>query len=79
MKRALIKAPNSKLQRSSKFQIPNTKHQTPNTKLEAGAAWSLELGFWCFDSGISLELLFGHFGFPIGRAANVVEFMKWGT
>src|SRR6266704_762694 len=54
---------------NTKVQTPNTKHQAPeklqapSSKLEARAAawnlgflWCLELGFCCFDSGISLEL-----------------------
>src|SRR5580765_4827257 len=64
-----LQIPNSKLQRSTRSQTPNTKLQTPE-KLQApsskrgprfgawnlGFLWCLELGFWCFDSGIPLEL-----------------------
>src|SRR6266480_1279355 len=62
-------APNSKLQAPKKHQVPNTKHQAPNSReapsskrgprfgaWNLGFLWCLELGFWCFDSGISLEL-----------------------
>src|SRR6185503_3112875 len=63
-----LQIPNSKLQRSPRSQTPNTKLQTPE-KLQApsskrgprfgGWNWGfrgcLELGFWCFDSGISLQ------------------------
>src|SRR5881628_1128668 len=60
-----------KLQTPKKLQVQRSKHQTPE-KLQAssskskreprfgawnlGFLWCLELGFWCFDSGISLEL-----------------------
>src|SRR6266699_2313425 len=64
-----LQIPNSKLQRSTRSQTPSTKLQTPE-KLQApsskrgprfgawnlGFLWCLELGFWCFDSGTSLEL-----------------------
>jgi len=43
------KIPNAKLQTPNKSQVQSSK---PRPALRA---WSLELGFWCFDSGISLE------------------------
>src|SRR5216117_4040045 len=68
-KRAPIKAPNTKHQTPKKLQVPNTKHQAPNSReapsskrgpwfgaWNLGFLWCLQLGFWCFDSGISLEL-----------------------
>src|SRR6266567_977452 len=63
------KAPNTKLQAPKKHQVPNTKHQAPNSReapsskrgprfggWNLGFLWCLELGVWCFDSGISPEL-----------------------
>src|SRR6185503_1297923 len=62
-------ATSSKFQTSSSKEAPGPKHQTPE-QLQAprskrglrfgawnlGFVWCLELGFWCFNSGISLEL-----------------------
>src|SRR6266566_2526681 len=61
--------PNSKPQAPKKHQVPNTKRQAPNSReapsskrgprfgaWNLGFLWCLELGFWCFNSGISLEL-----------------------
>ena len=63
------KLPIPKLQAPKKHQVPNTNHQAPNSReapsskrgprfgaWNLGFLWCLELGFWCFDSGISLEL-----------------------
>src|SRR5439155_17818581 len=74
-----LQTPNSKLQTPKKLQVQRSKHQTPE-KLQApsskskrgprfgawnlGFLWCLELGFWCFDSGISLELGVWDWVFP---------------
>src|SRR5881396_3895147 len=48
--------PSSKHQRSSKLQVPSSKRGQRFGAWNLGFLWCLELGFWCFDSGISLEL-----------------------
>src|SRR5258705_3750241 len=79
-------APNSKFQAPKKLEVPNTEHQAPNSRQapsskrgprfgawNLGFLWCLELGFWCFDSGISLELgvSFSHLLSPLRRETVV--------
>jgi hypothetical protein len=57
-------ATSSKFQTPSSKEAPGPKLQTPEKLqarsagrgLELGISLVLEFGFWCFDSGISLEL-----------------------
>src|SRR6059036_364231 len=51
-----LQTPNTKLQRSSKLQVPSSKRGPRFGAWNLGFLWCLQLGFWCFDSGISLEL-----------------------
>src|SRR5437667_9207180 len=69
-------APNTREAPSSKFQVPSSKRGPRFGAWNLGFLWCLELGFWCFDSGI---FLVGHFAFPVGLGANVVVFVIWGT
>src|SRR5437867_3148002 len=58
-----VQTPNTKHQAPEKLQAPSSKLQVPSSKRgprfgawNLGFLWCLELGFCCFDSGISLEL-----------------------
>src|SRR6266496_1918393 len=48
--------PSSKHQRNPKFQTPNRGPRFELGTWSLELLWCLELGFWCFNSGISLEL-----------------------
>src|SRR5437667_5519799 len=50
-----LQTPNTKHQRSSKLQVPSSKRGPGFGAWNLGFLWCLELGFWCFDAGISLE------------------------
>src|SRR6266511_3220830 len=66
-KRSKFQTPSSKEAPGPNHQTP-TSREAPSSKFQARSAaqrfgawnlgflWCLELGFWCFDSGISLEL-----------------------
>src|SRR5436190_5282591 len=57
-KNSKLQTPSSKHQRSSKLQVPSSKRGQRFGVWNLGFLWCLNLGFWCFDSGTSLEL--GH-------------------
>src|SRR6059058_2228577 len=51
-----LQTPNTKHQRSPKLQVPSSRRGPRFGAWNLGFLWCLELGFWCFDSRISLEL-----------------------